>query len=156
MTLFRIFKDDAIDLCTVIKNVPGYRDITIWVLVVALPFVLGPVLTLTLEILSCLRNTISGVSTKDTTTRKQRQCMLTVLSMLVTLSYSTHLLVTEAYLQPVYNLGMFDSLMLKYCIGSMDLILTPLIICLLDIDIRHGVFYIYKRRRTRSITGTLR
>ena len=156
MPHFRIFKDDVIDLCSVWTNNINYRDITLWLLLVAIPFLMGPVLTLALTFLFWVKNAFSGVSRKNIRTRNKRPCIVTILSILVTISYSTNLIVTEKYLQPIYNLNQFHSLILKYFLGSIDLILSPLIICLMDIDIRQGIYYIYIRKRTRSITGTLR
>ena len=156
MPHFRIFKDDVIDLCNVWTNNINYRDITLWLLLVAIPFLMGPVLTLALTFLFWVKNVFSRVSRKNIRTRNKRPCIVTILSILVTISYSTNLIVTEKYLQPIYNLNQFHSLILKYFLGSIDLILSPLIICLMDIDIRQGIYYIYIRKRTRSITGTLR
>ena len=151
VSIFRILKDDTIDLCTVLKPGLDYRDAVIWVAVVATPFLLGPVLSLVLECVCC----VGGVVTTDNT-RRQQQLLVCLLSVLTTLSYSTSLYLTEEFFQPLFNLNIFSSFLLKYFCGSLHLVLVPAFICLLDIDIRHGVVCVYRRKRTRSYTGTLR
>ena len=137
-------------MCTVLKSGVSYRDVVIWVVVVVIPFLLGPLLSLVLEFLWCFIT--CGVTTR--TQQQQQQHMVLLLSALVTISYSIRLLITEEYLQPLYSLDSLSSLLMKYLCGSLHLVLVPLIICILDIDIRHGVICLYKRKRTRSYTGT--
>ena len=36
------------------------------------------------------------------------------------------------------------ALITKYVLGSADLILTPLIICLMDSEIRQGIFFLFR------------
>ena len=98
----------------------------------------------------------SGVSSIDTSTRPQQRYIVTALSALIIISYSTNLVLTEKYLQSVFNLNQFNSFMLKYFLGSLDLILAPLIICFIDSEIRQGIVWIYKRKRTRPGTENFR
>ena len=117
---------------------------------------LGTVLTFFMEFSFYMGRQFSGVSSIDTSTRPQQRYIVTALSALLTISYSTNLVLTEKYLQPVFNLNQFISLMLKYFLGSIDLILAPLIICLIDTEIRQGIVFLYKRKRERPGTGNLR
>ena len=111
------------------------------------PLIFGPFLIWFLEYLFPTRQEMDGVFWKHASSRYQRLCIVTVLSIVVTVSYSTNLIVTEKYLQPIFNINQFTSLILKYVLGSVDLILAPFIICLMDSDIRQGISDIYKRRR---------
>ena len=152
----RVLKDDPVDLCRVWKDDIGSMDFYIWCIIVGLPLVLGPVLTFFMEFLFCMGRQFSGVTSIDTSTRPQQRYIVTALSALISISFSTNLVVTEKYLQPVFNLNQFISLMLKYFLGSIDLILAPLIICLIDSEIRQGIVFLYKRKRERPGTGNLR
>ena len=117
---------------------------------------LGPLLTFFMEVLFSLGRQFSGVSSIDTSTRPQQRYIVTALSALVTISYSTNLVLAEKYLQSVFNLNQFISFMFKYFLGSIDLILAPLIICVIDNEIREGIVFLYKRKRERPGTGNLR
>ena len=44
----------------------------------------------------------------------------------------------------------------KYFVGSLDLILTPVIVTLTDSEIREGINFLYRRKRERPGTGYLR
>jgi hypothetical protein len=154
---FRIFKDDISDLCSVWTNNIGYCDITLWVLLVTILFLMSPVLTLALNFLFWVKNAFSQVSRKNIRTRNKRPCIVTILSMYI----GHHVILNQPHsYREVFTTNVqpqpIHSLKLKYFLGTIDLILSPLIICLMDIDIRQGIFYIYIRKRTRSITGILR
>ena len=143
----RILKDDVVDICQVWNDNISLREILIWVVIVMLPLIFGPFLTWFLEYLFSTRKEMDGVFWKHASSRYQRLCIVTVLSIVVTISYSTNLIVTEKYLQPIFNINQFTSLILKYVLGSVDLVISPIIICLLDSDIRQGISDIYKRKR---------
>ena len=142
-------------MCRVWKDTIGLRDITIWVLIVGAPIVMGPVCTMILEFLFLLKHTISQVSNEDPITRPEQQILVTALAVLVTVSYSTNLLVTEKYFTPIFELNQFTSLILKYFLGYIDVILAPIIICLVDTKIRQGISIIFNRKRTRSVAGSI-
>ena len=154
---FRVLKDDAVDLCRVWKDDIGSNEFYIWCIIVGLPpNSAGTCFNILHGVFIFHGNTVSGVSSIDTSTIPQQRYIVTALSALVTISYSTNLVLTEKYLQPVFNLNQFISLMLKYFLGSIDLILAPLIICLIDTEIRQGIVFLYKRKRERPGTGNLR
>ena len=144
------------DVCRVWKDDIGDKDLYIWFINVGLPILFGPVLTFFVEFLFWMVRQFSGVSSIDTSTRPQQRYIVTARTALVIISYSTNLVLTEKYLQPVFNLNQLTSCMLKYFLGSLDLIFGPLIVCFIDSEIRQGILWIYKRKRTRPVTGNLR
>ena len=72
--------------------------------------------------------------------------MLTTLSILVTTTYSTKLILVEKMSQSFLYLNQIHSLLCKYLVGSLDIVLAPLIILIMDKDLFKVMTDIYKRR----------
>ena len=143
-----VIKEEAVDFCWVWKDNVGTREIIIWMILVLLPVGLGPLLMFLLQFLLYMKNCCYGVQKPGICSRTTQCCTVTLLSLLVVISYSSYLLVVEKYIQPAFHLSQLQLFLLKYFLGSADLILAPLVICLLDKQLRQGVVFLYRRRKT--------
>ena len=110
----------------------------IWLFIVLLPFMFGPFLLKLMDIAKLLPESTGGF-----TRRKQ---MVTFLSILVTTTYSTKLILVEKIAQSFLSLNQMNSLLCKYLVGSLDIVLAPLLILMLDKDLFKVMTDIYKKR----------
>ena len=151
-----MLKDDPLDICRVWKDKIELSDVFAWCFVVGIPIVFGPILTFLLKLDFHLAERVSGESSIDTSTRPQQRYIVATISLLIITSNSIHLLIAEKYLTPSFSLDLFTSLLLKYFFGSLELVLAPFIICLMDNEIKQGIRFLYRRKRKRPGTGNLR
>ena len=144
------------DLCRIWKDESSYGDQVIWLVLVVLPILFGPVLAFTLEIFIHLVESFSKQSCVDTSTRPQQRWIVASFSVLMTTTYSTNLILAEKYLHDWLQLSQLNALLCKYFLGSLELTLAPCLICLVDTEIRQGIVFLYRRKRARPGTGHLR
>ena len=97
------------------------REVYIWIFIILLPFLFGPILLHLLDIMELL-----PISTGVRPIK--RKLMVTFLSVLVILSNTTKLVLIEKIVQPKLHINQFSCLLLKYLLGSLDLVLAPIII----------------------------
>lgn len=90
--------------------------------------------------------------------RPAQRRVLTLMSVMFGLLYSVQLLIPEHFIQnPLSSPAEYlRGLLAKYFVGSLDLILTPVIVTLTDSEIREGINFLYRRKRERPGTGYLR
>ena len=55
----------------------------------------------------------------------------------------------EGFIFSIYQLRPFHLLLLKYVVGYADLIFVPLVIIMLDPDVRGGIGEVYRSKRVR-------
>ena len=102
----------------------------------------GPILLQLLDVTKHLTGCTEGLI--------RRKQMVTFLSILVTATYSTKLILVEKIAKPFLNLNLVSLLLCKYLVGSLDIVLAPLIILMLDKDLMKTMTDIYKRRTIYS------
>merc|ERR1719370_2211518 len=100
-----VIKEEAVDVCWVWKDSVSSREIFIWVILVLLPVGLGPLLMFLLQFLLYMKDCCQGVSKEGASSRTTQYCTLTILSVIVVISYSSYLLVVEKYIQPAFHLN---------------------------------------------------
>lgn len=114
-------------------------------MLVLVPGLLGPCLVMMLELgVSLVQSWASndGATVMDTSDRPGQRRVLAGVMIMVTLTYTTGMLLAEALIsqEDNYMLG----LLFKYVLGSADLLTTPLIICTMDSEIRQGVCFLFR------------
>ena len=118
---------------------------------VALPLFLGPLLVTLIKKLTCFYERIFKRRFSVDVIEKFPMLLT---ALIVCLSNSFDLLLTEKYLAHMLELSHLSCIFVKYFIGSTDLVLVPLIIFIMDNDIWFGIKLVYKRKRVKSVSGS--
>ena len=145
----------TVDYCNIWTEEPSFRETVIWILLACFPLAIGPFATLLVEFILYMKTIM--FKTNDDRYYQRKSCTIVLLlAIVVFLCYSINLLLAEKYLKQFLQLSHFSCLLLKYFLGSLHLVVTPVIVCLLDTKIRKGIGFLYRRRRKRPGTGNLR
>ena len=118
-------------------------DIIYTLLILILPLALGPFLTAILQLIHFL-------TTSRQSENNHRGCQLALLHVLAWLSigsYLANLYLAEGVLLNIYNFNIFHILIFKYVLGYADLIFVPIIIIIMDPNVREGVAEVYKSKQ---------
>ena len=138
--------------CSVWNDNISPADIIFWIILVAIPVIFGPILTSLLELLSYVKKKYSKAPHPDTPSLI-RSWIIVILSAVIVLgTYSTNLLLAEMYMKEYFEWNYFKLLMVKYFLGSIDIMLIPLVVVLIDTQLRQGLVVIFyaKKRGTLS------
>ena len=126
------------------------KDILFTLLILILPLAIGPLLTAILELIHLLTNYQSKCGQSENSLRGRHLALLHVLAWLSIGSYLANLYLAEGVLLNIYNFNIFHILVFKYVLGYADLIFVPVIIIIMDQDVREGVSEIYKSKRMKK------
>ena len=128
--------------------------------------VFWPVGHLLLDLLSCMKGVVILSTRKDVSLMDDPEeigccgddsdsCIETILifgfTTIFLVVYPTSMLITEFYFGEIET--MFPFMMLKYCLGSMPLVLSPACVLVIKRDIRKAAKDIYMKRATSSDEG---
>ena len=144
-----VTRDVDITFCKVWGMQPGLFDMFFTLVVIVLPLVLGPVLITFLEVFQYAKNCSSKSPPPEPSNRGRQLCLVYVLSSLSIGSYLANLYLVEGFIFAMYKLKVFHLLLLKYVVGYADLIFVPIVIIMLDPDVRGGVGEVYRSKRAR-------
>ena len=121
--------------------------------------ILWPVGHLVLDLLSCVKgivimsaNPASGETEANCCGDDSDSCIETIIvfgfTVIFLVVYPTSMLITEFYFADIET--MFPFMLLKYCLGSMHLVLSPACVLIIKRDIRKASKDIYMKRTTNA------
>ena len=147
-----IVKNMDITFCKVWHTQTDLMDIIYTLLILILPLVLGPLLTIILELLIQVATSPPKQKYSDENDRVRQIALLHVLAWFSAGSYLANLYLAESVMLNVYKFKIFHVLVLKYVVGYADLLYVPLLLMFLDRNVREGVGEVYRSRsnQTRS------
>ena len=151
-------------ICSMRDDLSVNYNIISVLMVVALPIlclVLWPIGHFFLDVLSCVkgiiilstRKQVSLMNDEDTGCcgDESDSCIETILifgfTTIFLIVYPTSMLITEFYFAELST--MFPFMLLKYCLGSMGLVLTPICVLVIKRDIRKAAKDIYNKRTVK-------
>ena len=144
-------------ICSVRANLSEKLNLVSVFIVFAFPVLclcLWPVGHLVLDFFSYLKGSVQISYNKQQEPNccgdASDSCIETILvfgfSIIFLVTYSTNLIITELYFAEIET--MFQFMLLKYCLGSMHLVLSPAYILLIKRDLRKAAKDIYMKRST--------
>ena len=147
-----IVKNMDIKFCKVWHSKTDMIDILYTLLILILPLVMGPMLTIILELIIQVSTSPPKPRYSEENDRVCQIALLHVLAWFSAGSYLANLYLAEGVLLNVYNFKIFYVLVLKYVVGYADLLYVPLLLMFLDRNVREGVGEVYRSRtnQTRS------
>ena len=146
----KIIKNVDIPFCKVWHLQTSMMDILYTLLILILPLAMGPLLTGLLELIQCLTTSQSKFRQSEDNHRGRQLALLHILAWLSIGSYMANLYLAEGVLLHIYNFSIFHILMFKYVLGYADLIFVPIIIILIDKDVREGVAEVYRSKQMKK------
>ena len=161
--LSKVQTDDVI--CSMREDLSEKYNIFSVILVIGFPIlslVLWPVCHLLLDLLSCVKGIVLMSARKEVSLLDDEErtccgdesdsCIETILvfgfATIFLVVYPTSMLITEIYFADIKT--MFSFMLLKYCLGSMPLVLSPACVLIIKRDIRKAAKDIYMKRATSS------
>ena len=141
-----IVKSLDITFCKVWHLHTELMDCLLTLLILVLPLVLGPLLTIILELIIHLSSPPIKPGYAEDYQRSRQMALLHLLSWFSAGSYLSNLYLAESVFLSVYNLNIFPVLILKYVVGYADLLYVPLLLMLLDRNVREGMGEVYRSR----------
>ena len=136
--------------CNIWEDQEDTGGLVIWTIIVALPVLLGPVLTGSLQAASYLCEKCSSSASPPSPSLAKYWTLLALLSLIIPASLAAHLWLVEAVLQPRLGLDYFTSLTLKYYLGNSDVFLLPALVLLVDGTLRRGLGHVCRMRRENT------
>ena len=133
-----IVKNMDITFCKVWHTQTDLMDIIYTLLILILPLVLGPLLTIILELLIQVSTSPPKKKYSDENDRVRQIALLHVLAWFSAGSYLANLYLAESVMLNVYKFKIFHVLVLKYVVGYADLLYVPLLLMFLDRKVREG------------------
>ena len=116
-------------------------------LILILPLALGPFLTAILQLIHFITTSQQKARQSENNHRGCQLALLHVLAWLSIGSYLANLYLAEGVLLNIYNFNIFHILIFKYVLGYADLIFVPIIIIIMDPNVRGGVAEVYKTKQ---------
>ena len=147
-----VLKQEDTLSCTVWNSSSSVHGVVVWLLVVALPLVLGPGLASLLHLAHFITKKCSR-SLSPATPSLAVPWLITLTMAVVSLAtYTTHLWLAERILADYNHWDYFTSLTVKYFFGNFEIFLVPLVPLLLDKKIREGVLLIFSAKKKGIIS----
>ena len=138
-----VTRDVDVTFCKVLGKQEDLFDIFMTMVVIIIPLLLGPVLTAFLELFGIIKDHAMDSPKIEPSNRGRQRCLMYVLASLSVGSYLANLYLVEAFMQ----IEVFHLLLLKYVLGYADLVFVPLVIIILDPNVRGGVGEVYRSKR---------
>ena len=148
-TICRVVRKEDVAFCDV-WNEDNSGGLIIWIIIVAVPIVFGPLLSSGLELISSLSKACSSSPYPATPSQAKYWALVILVGLLLLPCYAAHLWLVELYLRPLLGLDYFTSLTLKYYLGQLDVFLVPSLLVLLDGTLRRGLVTVCRMRRNVS------
>jgi len=136
-----------ITFCKVWDLESDFFDAFFTLFVIVLPLFFGPVLTALLEAYQAIRRLRTKSPPVERSNRRRHLCLVYVLASISIGTYLANLYLVEGVIFSLYHLNGFELLMLKYVLGYSDLIFVPLLIIVMDPDVRGGVCEVCRNKR---------
>ena len=136
--------------CNIWEDQQDNAGFILWVIIVALPVLIGPVLTGSLELLFWLCKKCSGSAppaSPPSPSQAKYWAVLALLSLIIPATLAAHLWLVESVLQPRLQLDYFSCLTLKYFLGNSDVFLVPSLLLLMDGTLRRGLSFVCRMRK---------
>ena len=149
-----IMRDMDLTYCSVWNNNVSSSDLIFWLLIVALPLFFGPFLTTMLELLYSMKKKCSKAPYPVTASLFRYWLILILSSVIATATYSTHLLLAEAYMENYFQMNFFQLLVGKYFFGRLELMIIPLLVILVDKQLREGVCIVFYSKTRGALSKT--
>ena len=150
-------------ICSVREDLSEKFHIISAMMVIALPIlclILWPLGHLVLDLLSCVKGIVI-MSTNPTSSEPSAanccgddsdSCIETILvfgfTVIFLIVYPSSMLITEFYFADIET--MFPFMLIKYCVGSLHLVLTPACVLIIKRDIRKASKDIYMKRVAKT------
>lgn len=164
--LSRVQTDEVI--CSMRESLSEKYNILSVLMVVAFPIlclVLWPISHLLLDMLSCLKGIVILSTRREVSLFDDEEtnccgdesdgCIETILvfgfTTIFLVVYPTSMLITEFYFAEIET--MFPFMLIKYCLGSMPLVLSPACVLIIKRDIREAAKDIYMKRKVNTDDG---
>ena len=143
-----ISRDVDMTYCPVWNDDISFHDIVFWIILVFIPVIFGPILTCTIELICYLKKKCSKAPYPDTPSKIRQWIIVFLLAVIVLGTYSTHLWLAEKYMKIYFDWNYFNCLLVKYFFGSIDIMLIPLVVVLVDKQLGQGLaFMFYAKKR---------
>ena len=161
--LSKVQTDEVI--CSMREDLSEKYNIMSVLMVVAFPIlclVLWPISHLVLDLLSCLKGIVILSTRREVSLfdddetnccgNESDGCIETILvfgfTTIFLVVYPTSMIITEFYFAEIET--MFPFMLIKYCLGSMHLLLSPACVLIIKRDIREAAKDIYMKRKTNT------
>ena len=144
---FRVVREEDVAACNIWEEGEDSGGLVIWIIIVALPVTLGPLLTSSLQVVFSLCEKCSGSASPASPSLAKYWVLLVLLSLIIPASLAAHLWLVESVLQPLLQLDYFTSLTLKYYLGNSDVFLLPALVLLVDGTFRRGLGQVCRMKR---------
>ena len=149
-----VIKDEDTIYCTVFSHPDSLHGFIVWIMFVLTPVLLGPVLTTFMEILHYVYKHCSKTPTPPTPSQFRSWVSIHLISIVTMTTYTLHLWLVETSLSRQLGLDFFSSLMLKYFVGKLDIIIVPLIPLFVDPKIRDGLSFMFTAKKKGILSKT--
>ncbi|XP_023319532.1 uncharacterized protein LOC111694757 [Eurytemora carolleeae] len=146
-----ITRDVDVAFCQVYSEKLSPVDISLWILLVGIPLIFGPVLTGFLEIFFQLKRCLSRPPHPPVPRRRGLWIFLFLVSASIFCSYTTNLILSAAILPTYFKLTYFQLLLIKYVGGWMDIFTFPIFVIMTDKNIRNSIVIVYTLRQSKRI-----
>ena len=136
--------------CNIWEDQQDSGGFVLWTIIVALPVLLGPLLTGGLEFLFWLCRKCSSSSSPHSPpapSLAKYWAILLLLSLVVPPTLAAHLWLVESVLQPLLHLDYFTCLLIKYFLGNSDVFLVPSLLLIVDGTLRRGLVFVCRMRK---------
>ena len=148
----KILRKVDITYCPVWNDNISKKDILFWVILVAIPVIFGPLLTGVIELFYYLKKKCSKDPYPDTPSLVRYWIIVMTSAAVVLGTYSTHLWLAEKYMKEYFGWNYFICLMVKYFLGSIDIMVIPLLVVIIDKQLRQGLGVICQARKKGTLS----
>ena len=152
----QISRDVDMTYCPVWNENISWRDIILCTILVIIPVICGPILTCIMEVFCYCKKNTSKTPHPHTPSKIRYWVIVILYGVIILAAYLTNLCLAEWYMTQ-FKLDYFYCLVVKYVIGSIDIMLIPLLVVTIDNNLREGlvfIFYAKKRGMLSKATST--
>ena len=146
-----ILRNVDISYCPVWEPNVSDGDKVFWAILVLIPLLIGPVLASFLEFVYFLKKKLSKTAYPETPSVLNYWLMILVTSIVILVTYTINLVFVETYIKANFEWTYFTLLLVKYFVGSLDIIIVPLVIISMDKKLRFGVRFLYNVKRQNNL-----
>ena len=142
-----VIKDEDTIYCTVFSHPDSLHGFIVWVMFVLTPVLLGPVFTSFMEIFHYVSKQCSTTPSPPTPSQFRSWISIHLISIVTMTTYTLHLWLVETSLNHQLGLDFFSSLLLKYFVGNLDIIIVPLIPLFIEPKLKEGLSYRFTAKK---------
>ena len=149
-----VIKDEATLYCTVWNQPDSLHGFIVWILFVVVPIILGPVLTTIMEIIHYIAKKCATTPFPPTPSLFLSWVTIHLMSIVTMSTYTLHLWLVESSITRQFGLDYFTSLILKYYVGNLDIMLIPMIALCVDSTLRNGLVFMMTAKKKGILSKT--